>query len=241
MISFIRSLFRKKIEVDYPQKKLTQEESQKINLTQEGAGYSFGYKNINMGPSLIDSVVKEVIVDPYLEKLKEEDIDEKFLPLDKKDEEFRQMKAREKVGDECHESLMILKHAVEIEADQREIKNIERMVEQAEKEHNKSVQNKVESELGKSGVGKFAGNYRKQPYSLRKLIEELQNKIPMLRTRIHCNREDLNKLKGAKTKREVAAELHESYIQMKRNVRIVPFQTYWDYCREKEENERNER
>ena len=151
------------------------------------------------------------------------------------------MKARERVGDECYESLMILKHAAEIEADQREIKKIERMVEQVEKEHNRNTQKQVESELGKSGVGKFAGNYRKQPYNLRKLIEELESRIPMLRIKIKCNREDLNNLKRQKMKREVAAGLHETYIQMKRNVRIVPFQTYSDYMREKEENERNER
>ena len=82
--------------------------------------------------SLIDFVVKDIIVKPFQERLKEENINKKFLPLDEKDEEFRQMKARERVGDECHESLMILKHAAEIEADQREIKKIERMVEQVE-------------------------------------------------------------------------------------------------------------
>ena len=189
--------------------------------------------------SLIDFVVKDIIVKPFQERLKEENIEKKFLPLDKKDEEFRQMKARERIGDECHESLMILKHAAEIEADQREIKKIERMVEQVEKEHNRNTQKQVESELGRSGVGKFAGNYRKQPYNLRKLIEELESRIPMLRIKIKCNREDLNNLKRQKMKREVAAGLHETYIQMKRNVRIVPFQTYSDYMREKEENERN--
>ena len=190
--------------------------------------------------SLIDFVVKDIIVKPFQERLKEENINKKFLPLDKKDEEFRQMKARERVGDECYESLMILKHAAEIEADQREIKKIERMVEEVEKEHNRNTQKQVESELGRSGVGKFAGNYRKQPYNLRKLIEELESRIPMLRIKIKCNREDLNNLKRQKMKREVAAGLHETYIQMKRNVRIVPFQTYSDYMREKEENERNE-
>ena len=191
--------------------------------------------------SLIDFVVEDIIVKPFQERLKEENINKKFLPSSDKEEEFCQMKAREKVGDECHESLVILKYAAEIEADQREIKKIERMIEQVENEHNKNTQKQVESELGKSGVGKFAGNYRKQPYSTRKLIEELENRISMLRTKIHCNREDLNKLKGQKTKREVAAGLHETYIQMKRNVEIVPFQTYSDYMREKEENEKNAR
>ena len=132
---------------------------------------------------------------------------------------------------------MILKFAAEIEADQREIFNIERMVEQAEKEHNTKVQTQVESEIGKNGVGKFAGNFRKQPYSLRKLIEELESKLPMLRTRIKCNREDLNKLKGQKIKNEVATGLRESYILMNRKVRIVPLQTYWEYCREKEKED----
>ena len=60
----------------------------------------------------------------------------------------------------------------------------------------------------------------------------------MLRIKIKCNREDLNNLKRQKMKREVAAGLHETYIQMKRNVRIVPFQTYSDYMREKEEKEK---
>lgn len=225
----------------------TQKQEEQIKLVEErvvfereGARPFYGFKNVEGPESLIDFVVKEVIVDPFVNKLKEENIEKKFLPLEEKEEEFRQMKAREKVGDKCLESLMILKHATEIEADQREIKNIERMIEQAEKEHNKKVQTQVESELGKNGVGKFAGSFRKQPNSLRKLIQELESKIPMLRVRIHCNREDLNKLKREKTKREVGAGLQESYIQMKRNVRIVPFQTYSDYMREKEAAEREE-
>ena len=238
MIRFILNLFRKKIEIEYPQEEPAQEEPQKILVQREGTHF-YGYKNVKPPPSLIDSVIKDVIVKPFQERLKKEDIDKKFLPSSNKEEEFRKMKAREKVGDECHETLMILKYAAEIEADQTEIKRIERMVEQVEKEHNKKVQNQVESELGKSGVGKFAGNYRKRPYSLQKLIEELESRIPMLRTRIKCNREDLSKLKRQKVKREVAAGLHETYIQMKRSVRIVPFETYWEYCRKKEEEERN--